>query len=150
MNKYLITGAAGFIGSAIAKRLIQNGHQVWTIDNLSTGRKDNIPDGVIFIEGNCQDTHIIEQLKGISFDAILHIAGQSSGEISFDDPVYDLRTNTESTLRLIKFGLENGCSRFIYASSMSVYGSVADEPIAESHPTCPLSFYGVGKLASER
>jgi UDP-glucose 4-epimerase len=83
------------------------------------------------------------------FDAIIHFAGQSSGEISFDDPVYDLRTNCESTLKLIQYGLSTGCNRFIYASSMSVYGDVPDNPISETNPCSPLSFYGVGKLASE-
>lgn len=149
MEQYLVTGAAGFIGGAIARKLLSQGHKVWTIDNLSTGYNENIPDGVVFIEGACQDESSIAKLKGLHFDAILHFAGQSSGEVSFDDPVYDLRTNTESTLRLINYGLETGCRRFIYASSMSIYGNVADEPIAENHVTLPLSFYGVGKLASE-
>lgn len=149
MKKYLVTGATGFIGSAIAQKLVEEGNEVWTIDNLSTGFKENIPKGVAFIEGSCQDTSSIKQLNGIRFNAILHFAGQSSGEISFDDPVYDLRTNTEATLRLIKYGLENGCKRFIYASSMSVYGEVKDKAIPENHVTKPLSFYGVGKLASE-
>lgn len=149
MKRYLVTGAAGFVGSAIAKSLLHKDYEVWTIDNLSTGFTENIPDGVIFIEGDCQKDTSIKQLGGKRFDAILHLAGQSSGEMSFDDPVYDLRTNAESTLRLIKYGLENACKRFIYASSMSVYGSVNDKPIPESHVKRPLSFYGVGKLASE-
>ncbi len=149
MKKYLVTGAAGFIGSAIAASLLNDGHQVWTIDNLSTGFRKNLPKGIKFIEGDCQSPAGITHLKKTRFDAILHIAGQSSGEASFDDPIYDLRTNTESTLRLIQYGLANGCARFIYASSMSVYGEVPDRPIAEDFPCTPLSFYGVGKLASE-
>jgi UDP-glucose 4-epimerase len=149
MKRYLVTGAAGFIGSSIAKKLVEDGNEIWTIDNLSTGFNENIPKGVKFIEGGCQEPDSIKQLNGVRFDAVLHLAGQSSGEISFDDPAYDLRTNTESTLRLIKYCLENGCKRFIYASSMSVYGEVEDKPIPESHVTKPLSFYGVGKLASE-
>ena len=96
-RKYLVTGAAGFIGSAIAKRLIHEGCKVWTLDNLSTGFESNLPDEVEFIEGNCQDEKCISKLKKIKFNAIIHFAGQSSGEISFDDPVYDLRTNSEST-----------------------------------------------------
>ncbi len=144
-----MTGAAGFVGSAIAQRLVNEGHEVWTIDNLSTGFKANIPKGVVFIEGDCQEIDSIRQLNGTKFNAILHFAGQSSGEISFDNPVYDLRTNTESTLRLISYGLENGCDCFIYASSMSVYGEVEDKAISEDHATKTLSFYGVGKLASE-
>lgn len=149
MKKYLVTGAAGFIGSAIAQKLIDAGHEVWTIDNLTTGKRENLPRGIHFIEGACQDPRSIEQLKDIRLDAILHFAGQSSGEISFDDPVYDLRTNTEATLRLIQYGLAHDCDRFIYASSMSVYGDVPDKPIAEDYIPNPLSFYGVGKLASE-
>jgi len=150
MNKsYLVTGAAGFIGSAVARHLIQNGNVVWSIDNLSTGFEKNIPLEVEFIKGNCQDDNSIKTLKKTKFDAILHFAGQSSGEISFDDPIYDLQTNTEATLKLINYGLETGCQRFIYASSMSVYGDVPDHPISESHSCNPLSFYGIGKLASE-
>lgn len=150
MNKnYLVTGAAGFIGAAIARSLVESGNQVWTIDNLSTGYIGNIPDGVEFVKGNCQDENLFKNLNNTKFDAILHFAGQSSGEISFDDPVYDLRTNVESTLNLINYGLETGCHRFIYASSMSVYGDVPDKAISEKYPCSPLSFYGVGKLASE-
>ena len=148
-KKYLITGAGGFIGSALAREFIDENHQVWTIDNLSTGFIDNIPSKVEFIEGNCQDDSSLNKLKKVKFDAIFHFAGQSSGEISFDDPIYDLRTNTESTIKLIDYSLKTGCKRFIYASSMSVYGDVPDYPIKESHERKPLSFYGVGKLASE-
>lgn len=149
MSRYLVTGAAGFIGSSIASRLTGQGHEVWTIDNLSTGKKGNITPGVHFIEGDCQDQKCIEKLKGVQFDAIVHVAGQSSGEISFQDPAYDLSTNTESTLRLIQYALAHQCQRFIYASSMSVYGDVPDEPISELFVPKPLSFYGVGKMASE-
>ena len=149
MKKYLVTGAAGFIGSAIAKMLLKNGHQVWTIDNLSTGKETNLPDGIRFVLGNCQDESSIKALEKTQFDAILHFAGQSSGEISFQNPIYDLESNTKSTLNLINYALKVGCRRFIYASSMSVYGAVNDEPISESIPLKPLSFYGVGKLASE-
>jgi len=150
MTKLVITGAGGFIGAAVSKEMLNMGVEVWTIDNFSTGYIDNVPKGVKIIEGDCQDDKSIKALENIKFDAILHFAGQSSGEISFDNPSYDLRTNTESTLKLINFALNNDCQRFIYASSMSVYGNVADEPINEDHYCAPLSFYGVGKLASEQ
>ena len=148
-NKYLVTGAAGFIGAGIAKKLIEENNEVWTIDNLSTGFIENLPDKIKFIEGNCQDDKSIKKLMNTKFDAIIHFAGQSSGEISFDNPVNDLRTNCESTLKLIQYGLSNGCKRFIYASTMSVYGDVPDIPISEKNVCKPLSFYGIGKLASE-
>jgi UDP-glucose 4-epimerase len=148
-KRYLVTGAAGFIGSAIAKKLINDNNDVWTIDNLTTGFLNNLPNEINFIEGNCQDDKSIKKLMNTKFDAIIHFAGQSSGEISFDDPVFDLRTNCESTLKLIQYGLSTGCNRFLYASSMSVYGDVSDKGIPETYPCNPLSFYGVGKLASE-
>jgi UDP-glucose 4-epimerase len=149
MSTFLVTGGAGFIGSAIAQSLISQGHIVVTIDNLTTGSFDNIPEGVFFIEGNCQDDESINKLKEFKFDAILHLAGQSSGEISFDDPEYDLRTNTEATLKLLQYAKDSGCNRFLFASTMSVYGKQTDAAVCESAHTHPESFYGVGKLASE-
>lgn len=149
MKNYLVTGAAGFIGGAVAKKLISQGYKVVTIDNLSTGFREEIPNGVYFIEGNCQDITVINKLNDFKFDAILHIAGQSSGEISFDDPVYDLQTNTQSTLLLLKYALSTGCRKFLYASTMSVYGDQPDKPVSENAQENPKSFYGVGKIASE-
>lgn len=149
MKTYLVTGAAGFIGGAVSKKLISQGHKVVTIDNLSTGFREEIPSGVFLIEGNCQDITIINKLNDYTFDAILHIAGQSSGEISFDDPIYDLQTNTQSTLLLLKYALRTGCRKFLYASTMSVYGDQPDKPVSEDACKSPKSFYGVGKIASE-
>ena len=149
MKNYLVTGAAGFIGSAVAKRLISLGNCVVSIDNLSTGKKSNIPEGAVFIEGDCGDPEIYTKVPNKNYDAIIHIAGQSSGEISFDDPVYDIKTNAVSTLLLLKYALDTSCKRFIYASSMSVYGKQPDQRVKEGSECNPLSFYGVGKLASE-
>ena len=146
---YLVTGAAGFIASAVAKRLVEEGNLVITIDNLSTGFKNNIPKGVKFIEGNCQDKKVINKLSDYSFDAIFHIAGQSSGEISFDNPTYDLQTNAQSTLLLLKLAQKTNCNKFIYASTMSVYGDQEKMPVDEKAILNPKSFYGVGKIASE-
>ena len=149
MANYLVTGAAGFIGAAISIKLLEQGNRVVTIDNLSTGYIENIPKGVDFIEGDCANPNIYEKLPQYQYDAILHIAGQSSGEISFSDPIYDIRANAESTLLLLKFALRSGCNRFIYASTMSVYGNKPDRQISESDECSPESFYGVAKLASE-
>ena len=151
MNKQivLVTGAAGFIGSAVAKRILSMGYDVVTVDNLSTGYKTNIPENVIFYEGDLQDKHLVSQLEKYNFFTIFHIAGQSSGEISFDDPVYDLQSNAQSTLLLIQLALKVNCKKFIYASTMSVYGEQEDKPITEETTTSPKSFYSVGKLASE-
>ena len=146
---YLVTGAAGFIGAAVAKRLVEDGNSVVTIDNLSTGYSTNIPNNVIFIKGDCSDTTIIDKLKEYRFDTVFHIAGQSSGESSFDDPLYDLKSNVLSTLLLLDYSKKHGCKKFIYGSTMSVYGIQPDVAVVEESVTNPISFYAVGKLASE-
>lgn len=146
---FLVTGAAGFIGSALSTKLLKNDHKVVTIDNLSTGYEENIPTGVDFINGDCQDPAVIVHLGNKRFDAIIHIAGQSSGEISFADSVYDLQTNTQSTLMLLDYAKKVGCSKFIYASTMSVYGEHKKQPVSEYDSLKPISFYAVGKEASE-
>ena len=149
MSSYLVTGGAGFIGSRLIEKLKDDGSKVTTIDNLSTGYKKNIPKGVRFIKGDCANKNIYNKLRNKKFDAIFHIAGQSSGEISFDNPIYDINSNTCSTILLLKYALKTGCRRLIYASTMSVYGSKPNRPIKESDETSPESFYGVSKLASE-
>lgn len=148
MKKVLITGVAGFIGSHVARRFIDEGYRVVGVDDLSNGKLDNVPTGVEFIKGDLSLNETIERIPS-RCEKILHLAGQSSGEISFDDPVDDLKKNTISTLNLIRYGIRESVECFVYASSMSVYGSVEDRPIDEFHETLPLSCYGVGKLASE-
>lgn len=148
--KYLVTGNAGFIGSAIANKLLIDGHEVYGIDNLSTGYIHNINKNIIFINGDFSQDSVINQLNNIQFDAIFHIGGQSSGEISFENPAYDLNTNTLSTLKLLQYAVKTGCKKFIYASTMSVYGEKDEkEQFSEIDETNPKSFYAVGKLASE-
>ena len=93
MANYLVTGVAGFIGSKLADRLLHDGHNVVGIDNLTTGFIEMVPSGVDFIEGGCHEAATVSTLCKTSFEAIFHIAGQSGGEMSYDDPVYDLQTN---------------------------------------------------------
>ncbi len=124
------------------------GFTVVGVDDLSSGKQSNVPSSIDFIQGNLADTQTISKLpKAAEF--VLHLAGQSSGEMSFDDPVADLEKNTISTLHLIRYGIGANISKLVYASSMSVYGNVPDAPIGEDEHVAPLSCYGVGKLAAE-
>jgi len=146
----LITGAAGFIGSMVAKSFLDKGFNVLSIDNFSTGLKSNVPNGVDVIEGDVGDENIIKELLNYKIDGIIHIAGQSSGQISFENPVYDFKTNALSTLLLLKYAVAAGVKIFLYASSMSVYGNLTHLPARENSITVPESIYAVGKLASEQ
>jgi UDP-glucose 4-epimerase len=144
----LISGVAGFIGAHVARRFRDEGYFVIGVDDLSGADIGNVPPGVEFVQIDLSAADALDRLpRGCG--RILHLAGQSSGEISFDDPVSDLEKNTVSTLNLIRYGLENRAERMVYASSMSVYGTVEDGPVNESWPCAPLSCYGVGKLAAE-
>lgn len=146
--KVLITGVAGFIGSHVASRFLSEGYHVIGVDDLSSGKIENVPSSVEFIKADLADKASVDNLPS-GCNLILHLAGQSSGEISFDDPILDLQKNTVSTLNLIQYGIRNNSARIVYASSMSVYGEVENKPIAEVQHPKPLSCYGVGKLASE-
>ena len=146
MSRYLVTGAAGFIGSTLAKRLIDDGNKVVTVDNLSTGNINNLPEGIDFIKGDIGDPDIYKKIPKVNFDAIFHIAGQSSGEISFDDPIYDIKTNAESTLLLLKFCMQNNCKRLIFASTMSVYGRKNDDAVKEDEECFQSHFMALQSL----
>lgn len=146
--KVLITGVAGFIGSKIASKFVMMGYEVIGIDDLSNGDKKNIPSGIKFLQLDLSDPNNIGEIPQ-DCEIILHLAGQSSGEISFDNPIADLNKNTSSTLNLIQYGIKNSCKKIIYASSMSVYGDTPDKPVSEKYQTRPLSCYGISKLTSE-
>lgn len=147
----LVTGVAGFIGAALARRLLADGVRVIGIDSLHTGFRENVPEGVEFIEGDLRFEETLEPLNGRRINCIMHVAGQSGGEPSSDDPVFDLQANAQSTLLLLLLARKLDCRRFVYASSVSVYGSQPNGPDGLDEDVCPApqTLYGVGKLASE-
>lgn len=149
MGKALVTGGAGFIGSHLARRLLAEGWEVSIVDNLSTGFKENVPPGSDFVFLDLSKDEFVELLPKGPFDVVFHLAAQSSGEISFVNPAYDLKTNCLSTVMLLDWALKNGTKRFIFTSSMSIYGDQEYQPVKELAFPKPKSFYGVGKLASE-
>jgi len=144
----LITGVGGFIASQIANRFISEDYHVIGVDDFSGGKRDNVPAGVDLIEGDLAEQETINKLPS-DCSLILHLAGQSSGEMSFDDPIMDLRKNSISTLNLIKYGINIGAKKLVFASSVSIYGSVGDRQLLESDVSDPSSCYGVSKLAAE-
>lgn len=100
--KVLVTGGAGFIGSHLVDRIIDEGHDVTVIDNLSTGRRENLNSKARFQLLDLSDDNFVEQLPHQRFDCVCHLAAQSSGAVSAEVPAYDLKTNLISTVLLSK------------------------------------------------
>lgn len=148
MKRIVITGVGGFIARKVAEKLVDLGNIVIGVDDFSSGSSDSLDFLHKVLTIDLSEQSAVKQLPS-ECDYILHLAGQSSGEISFDDPVKDLEKNTIATLNIIKYGISVQAKRIIYASSMSVYGLVDDRAISEIEYCQPVSCYGVGKLASE-
>jgi len=145
----LVAGGAGFIGSAIVERLVEEGADILVVDNLSTGNRKNIPSGVELIELDLHEGHLVEELDGYDINTVFHLAGQSSGEKSFEDPEYDLNSHVVGTFNLLRWCEANDVNRVLYASSMSVYGNPEYLPVDEDHPVDPKTYYAAGKLGAE-
>jgi UDP-glucose 4-epimerase len=145
----LVTGGAGFIGSALARALLERGAGVVVADDLSTGYRENVPPGATFVEMNLGNRDHYSRLEGASFDSVFHLGEQSSGEASFVDPWSDFNSHATATFLLLDLCRRRGIRRFLYASSMSVYGDARYLPVDEEHPTAPKTFYAAGKLAAE-
>jgi len=147
----LVTGGAGFIGSHIVDKLIDKKYKVIVLDNLSTGLKKYLNPKAQFIKGDVRKISDIEKIfKNNSVDAVLHIAGQPSIITSFTNPEADFATNFTGTVNMINLSLKYKVKRFLYASSMTVYGRAKKLPIKEEDPTVPINYYGVAKYAAER
>ena len=141
-NCFLVTGCGGFIASKLIKELKNDdpNQRIIGIDNFTTGYQDNIPDDIFFYKGDCADRDLLNIIFGKhKISKIFHFAAQSSGEISFDNPEYDLKTNTLSTLYLLDKSVEYQVDQFIFASTMSVYGD-ANEKASEVQKCNPKSF----------
>jgi len=147
--KVIVTGGAGFIGSHLVKRLLSLGHEVVIIDNFSSGNRGNVPAGINCMEIDLSETDFITRLPDGNYDAVCHLAAQSAGALSAEKPLYDLQTNAISTLLLSRWCIDQGISRFLYASSMVAYGNSDKSPVSENELCIPRSYYGVSKLTSE-
>jgi UDP-glucose 4-epimerase len=146
----LVTGGAGFIGSHIVDLLITRGYQPIVFDNLSTGLREHIHPQALFIEGDVRSPEDVAHAFAHPIAAIIHIAGQASISLSFADPTHDLAVNTTGTIHLLQAALKHNVSRFLFASSMTIYGNPTIVPTPEEAVPAPASYYGVTKYAAER
>ncbi len=144
----LVTGGAGFIGSNLADALLRAGHEVRIIDDLATGRVENLPGDAAFFEGSITDLELLDQaIDGV--EVVFHQAALGSVARSVDDPLTSDDANTHGTLAVLHAAHRAGVRRVITASSSSVYGGADVRPTPESTPLNPRSPYAVTKLVGE-
>ncbi len=150
--KILVTGGAGFIGSQIVDAYLERGHEVSILDNLSTGREQNInPDARFYQADVCDRERVLEIFREGKFDALNHHSAQLDVRVSVNDPQYDAEQNIIGSLNLLQAAKETGVERIVFASSGgTVYGEQQVFPADESHPLDPISPYGVAKLTVEK
>ena len=151
MSKYLVTGGAGFIGSHLARHLVSEGHEVVVLDNLSTGRRENIADldgRLRFVEGSITDIETVRECcRGV--DCVFHQAALPSVPRSVADPLTSDEHNVGGTLRVFWGAHQEGVRRVVYAASSSIYGDTVELPKHEGMQPRPMSPYAVNKRVSE-
>jgi nucleoside-diphosphate-sugar epimerase len=151
MAFYVVTGGAGFIGSHLAEALVRRGERVRVVDDLSTGRRENLehlPD-VDLLLGDLADPDVARAAVA-GADFVLHQAAIPSVPRSVADPVGSHRANVDATVQLLTAARERGVGRVVFAGSSAVYGNLAGQPKREDMPTAPLSPYALQKLVSEQ
>ncbi len=148
----LVTGGAGFIGSHVVDRLLGDGHIVVVVDDLSTGKPENLAAAATFRKGSVADKAFVEEVFGeFSFDAVIHEASHINTSVPEEDPRLDLSVNVVGTLSLLDafLGQNKKPGKFIYASSVAVYGSPEALPVTEDGPLRPIYSYGIAKQCAE-
>jgi UDP-glucose 4-epimerase len=144
--KLLVTGGAGYIGGVVAAKLLEAGHQVTVLDDLSTGHADAVPAGATFIRGTVRD-EAKQVLAGGDTDAVLHFAASSLVGESIADPAKYWSNNLGGTLALLETMRQTGTGKIVFSSTAAVYGEPERVPVTESDPTRPVNPYGATKLA---
>ena len=146
----LVTGGAGYIGSATAEALIHSGHQVTVYDSLITGHRAAVPEGAEFVEADLSDSHVLaETLTSRTFDAIMHFAAFIEAGESMKEPGRFYQNNFTNTLTLMETAVRAGIGRFVLSSTAAVFQS-SDEPLTEDSPLGPTNVYGHTKLLIEQ
>ncbi len=151
MPKSLITGGAGFIGSHISDLLIEKGHKVIIVDNLSSGNKKNINQKAIFYEMDIQDPKISNIFQKEKLDFVFHLAAQINVRASTKNPMEDAKINVIGSLNIFENAARYNAEKVIFASTGgAIYGKTEIIPTSEDQHEKPLSPYGIGKLAAEK
>ncbi len=149
--KILITGGAGFIGSNIADAYLAAGHEVFVVDDLSSGFIENLSPKAKFFQMDIRDPKIERIFEENKFDVMNHLAAQMDVRRSVADPVFDATVNVVGTLNLLENCKRHGVGKVVFSSTGgAIYGEQDYFPADENHPTRPLSPYGIAKLAVEK
>ena len=148
--KVLVTGGAGFIGSHVVDRLVEEGHQVVIVDNLATGKRKNVNRAASLYKTDITSRRLERVFRNERPNIVLHLAAQISVRRSVDDPVFDAQVNVLGTMNVLQQAVRYGCRKVVFSSSGgAIYGEQETFPAAESHATNPLSPYGISKLCGE-
>jgi len=149
MKKILITGGAGFLGSHLVRSLKRD-YLITVVDILKpVGGIPFIDPDVTFINADIRDLKTYKELAKYKFDAIFHLAAQSAGEPSYDDPHFDINTNIYGTYMVCKYAVETNVKHFLYTSSVAVYGTADGKILTEKNIIKPDSIYGISKYSGE-
>ena len=150
--KILVTGGAGFIGSHLTRELIKENYEVVVVDNLSTGRRENLPEGVNFFEADVRDKKTFEIIQKEKIEVIAHLAGQTMVDASIKDPMNDANQNITGIINILEASKCSAVKRVIFSSTAASYGDVDvnDLPILEKHSLNPMSCYGLSKVTAEK
>ncbi len=148
--KILVTGGAGFIGSNLADRLAEEGHQLVVIDDLSSGKRDQVPAAANFYQMELDSRWLDRVIEREKPEAVCHLAAQISVRKSVEDPVFDARVNILASIGLIEACRTHGVKRFVFTSTGgAIYGDADQIPTPETYPAAPVSPYGTSKLCVE-
>jgi len=151
MAKILVTGGAGFIGSHVTQNLINRGHEVTVLDDLSGGFKDNVIPGADFVHGSISDVNLVNQLferKG--FDYVYHLAAYAAEGLSHFIKRFNYQNNLIGSVNLINASVNTNVKCFVFTSSIAVYGASPELPMTEKTTPHPEDSYGIAKLAVEQ
>jgi len=149
--KVLVTGGAGYVGSAVSSELLRAGHQVTALDNLQQGHEPAVPRGARFVRGDiCKPAALARLFRDSSFDAVMHMAAETVVEYSTTDPKRYFHTNVTGGVNLLDAMLRHGVRHIVFSSTAAVYGEPRTVPIPEEHLKNPINAYGLSKLMFEQ